>query len=92
MNSNYCSGCHSGIAAPIDHSHYSGWAAPAKEQGITPLSNQINDNSDDKNDYPSNAVEIVICETCHSVHHGVAAPLIRAEPNTLCLNCHDDYR
>ncbi len=103
-NSAYCISCHDGSQAPGigGNTHYIGIPSDiSMNNGLTPVvpwANQIDEDGNTGADWPSATANMMVCETCHSVHRygntGVEGEyFLRHEnglTNQICSACHID--
>ena len=95
VDSAFCVTCHeetSTINGPAIGGNSHPVGAAFTTIGDTPSGSDIDDDDDGSPDYPGNS-EVIVCETCHSVHDKNAdAPALRVtnEASALCVNCHSD--
>ncbi len=107
-DSDYCESCHSGlsgnpgITVGDGSTHYVGTGHPdTLNNGLSPAlpwADEIDDDGDVGPDYTGATADMMVCETCHSVHrNGVAGPAGSTNflrntyaSSTLCGECHTD--
>ncbi len=103
-NSSYCIACHNGTDAPAvgGNTHYTGIPLDiTMNVGLTPAipwANQINEDGFPGADWSSATANLMVCETCHSVHRagwtstgsGFFLRHANGTLNTICSRCHVD--
>ena len=99
-NSAYCVSCHAAAGAPGvgSNTHFTGIPADVSmNSGLTPAmpwANQINEDGVAGADYATATANMMVCESCHSVHRqGLATSnyFLREDNGTLnevCSHCH----
>lgn len=97
----YCVSCHTGGGGPTIGTSHPYFVTPTDvnmNSGLTPAlpwSDEVNDDPADAVfaglDYPAATADLIVCESCHSVHRqGVYGPFLRETnaANELCGSCH----